>query len=67
MTKANVVKTLTELGAQSVLRGFDAEDAGDKINLWCKKCEKGWALKKTSSAIGNVLHLLNHEASHRTA
>ena len=65
MKKKDVVKALTEMGAQSILRGFDVDDAGTRFEVWCKRCDKGWGLKKGSSAIGNVLHLLNHEASHR--
>lgn len=61
-----IVKQLEQIGAQAILRGFDVEDAGKNFNVWCKHCDKGWALKKDSSKVGNVLHLLNHEASHGT-
>lgn len=61
----DIVKQLEEIKAQAILRGFNVEDAGKDFHVWCKRCSKGWALKKTSSHVGNVLHLLNHEASHR--
>jgi len=60
----DIVKELTAIGAQSILRGFNIEDAGNNFHVFCKHCDKGWALKKTSTRVGNVLHLLNHEASH---
>ena len=61
----DIVKGLTEIGAQAILRGFNVEDAGKDFHVWCKRCSKGWALKKTSTHVGNVLHLLNHEKGHR--
>lgn len=43
---------------------FEAKDKGQNWHLFCRKCGKGWALKKSSQAVGNLLHLLNHARSH---
>lgn len=59
-----IVEQLQKIGAQSILRGFEVLDAGSAFHVWCKHCDTGWSLKKDSSRPGNVLHLLNHEASH---
>lgn len=43
---------------------FDAENHGAEWHLFCKRCGKGWSLQKSSRAVGNILHLLNHVRSH---
>lgn len=43
---------------------FDAEDHGKDWHLFCKKCGNGWKLAKSSTHVGNTLHLLNHAHSH---
>lgn len=45
---------------------FDAEDAGKNWNLWCKGCNKGWALPKDNNHPGNLLKLLEHAYSHKS-
>ena len=53
---------------ETIVKYFDYEDHGKVWHLFCKKCNKGWSLKKGESADavhpGNVLHLLNHARSH---
>ena len=44
---------------------FNSESHGDSWHLFCKKCKKGWALKKDSDHPGNLLHLLNHAHGHK--
>lgn len=39
---------------------YSVEDKGDKWHLFCKICNTGFSLKKTSDGFGNVLSLLNH-------
>jgi len=43
---------------------FKAESKGKVWHLYCRHCDKGWALLKTSNHPGNLLHLLNHARSH---
>lgn len=47
-----------------VPRYFNAIDKGRDWHLRCRKCGKGWALKKDNTHVGNILHLLNHARSH---
>ena len=54
-----------KVGAAPLPEHFRAEDGGSVWRLFCRKCGKGWELKKTSNHPGNLLHLLNHAASHR--
>lgn len=56
--------TADEKGEALTVRGFSVIDAGKDWHLRCDVCGKGWALKKTSNHPGNMLHLLNHRASH---
>jgi hypothetical protein len=45
-------------------RGFIVEDKpGGTFVITCRTCKEHWSLKP--GGVGNVLHLLNHEASHR--
>lgn len=44
---------------------FEIIDKGKEWHLFCKKCSKGYALKKTyENKIGENLTLLNHAFSH---
>jgi hypothetical protein len=44
---------------------FRAESYKNQWRLFCKKCNKGWALNKDNCHPGNILHLLNHAYSHK--
>jgi hypothetical protein len=46
-------------------RGFKLIELPRGWKIECKQCKSRWKLTTDEPAIGNVLHLLNHEASHR--
>jgi len=76
MDKREVLGILNNFVAQETARAkapsapaplpkyFRAKDKGDAWHLFCRKCGKGWSLKKASNHPGNHLHLLNHARSH---
>lgn len=49
---------------EALKRGFHVEERPGNFVLECKTCGSRWALDKNSKHVGNVLHLLNHEATH---
>lgn len=49
---------VTETVPAALPSKYEVKDAGSAWHLFCKVCGKGWALKKSSTAPGNVLHLL---------
>lgn len=49
---------------KSIREKFKVEDGGQDWLIKCPHCKCRWALKKSSDAPGNILHLLNHAAGH---
>ena len=54
-------------GIETIRKYFTVETAPRQPGKWlitCEKCGDRWHLTKTSSQIGNVLHLLMHARGH---
>jgi hypothetical protein len=53
----------------AVRKYFTVEQAPRQPAKWlviCEKCGDMWHLDKTSTAVGNTLHLLNHARGHKS-
>jgi len=44
---------------------FDSRDCGTDWHLYCRCCGQGWAVKKTGTHPGDLLHLLDHARGHK--
>jgi len=67
-TRFKVVPQTDALTGAPLAEYFEGSDKGDHWEMWCKRCNKGWSLKKPDPGkevgVGNLLHLLNHARSH---
>lgn len=50
---------------ESLRHYYDIKEHGSEYQLYCKTCNRGWALPKSSQAIGSLLRLLDHARSHQ--
>ena len=58
-------RTEDKIGA--LKRGFSVTETADGYTIACKGCTAAWSLKAAPGGeikVGNILHLLNHEAGH---